>query len=203
MSVLTNVITNGVGAVAKVAVNVAGPWRLYAELAAASALALALGTQTWRLHTSQADEAKADLATKTVTEQWAEQRAAMSSAAAASQAEFRTTEQALRAQVQKGQDEIQAAQIRNDAVLASARAQLASVRATLYSFASGASGSGGAAADTVAACQHRANALGDVLAEGLRVQAELANDAESESAKVGGLLDAWPQQRADALTPPR
>jgi hypothetical protein len=69
------------------------------------------------------------------------------------------------------------------------------VRSDLARYAAGYTpGGGGPSADTLAACQHRADTLGSVLAESLRVQEELANDAESESANVRGLLTAWPRE---------
>lgn len=56
MSILSSLAGRAVG----LAANVAGPWRLYAELAAAGVLVTALGAQTWRLHSEEAKSAKAE-----------------------------------------------------------------------------------------------------------------------------------------------
>lgn len=51
-----------------------------------------------------------------------------------------------------------------------------------------------AAPDPAAARDEQAAALGDVLAEALRVQAEASAAAERHAAEVRALLDAWPTQ---------
>lgn len=52
---------------------------------------------------------------------------------------------------------------------------------------------GDPAADTVAACRNRAQALGSLLDEALRVGEESAGDGESCEAGIRALLSAWPR----------
>ena len=69
MSIVSAIAGRAVG----LAANVAGPWRLYAEIAAAGVLLSLVGGQTWRLHSEQAKSAKAELATQQVLTKWNKQ----------------------------------------------------------------------------------------------------------------------------------
>lgn len=165
------------------------------------ALLSALGVQTVRVASAQTDTARAEKkaeeasgVTATVRAQWALQVATLSQAAAASQAEFRAREEGYQDQIRRGYDSVQKAIARNEAVLADVRSKHAAELRTLAAYANPGStpGSGGPSPDTLAACQRRADALGDVLAHSLRVQVELGAAAELEAARVGVLLDSWP-----------
>jgi hypothetical protein len=51
----------------------------------------------------------------------------------------------------------------------------------------------GAASDSLTSCRDRASTLGNLLSESLRVQEELATDAEREAGNARLLLEAWPR----------
>jgi hypothetical protein len=80
-------------------------------------------------------------------------------------------------------------QTANARVVADLSRQLVGVRNELTEYASGRREPSG---DSLEACQRRARAIGDVLGEALRLQDELAGDAEAEAANARSLLAAWP-----------
>ena len=112
-------------------------------------------------------------------------------AAAASDA-YRRLEQALNARIQEAQDALfkeRAASAKVVAALNRARTERNGLRDQISAYAAG---GGSAASDSVAACRDRAQALGTLLDEALRVSEESAGDGESCEAGVRTLLRAWP-----------
>lgn len=194
MSLLTVVAGRAVG----LAANVAGPWRLWAELALAGVLVSATGAQTWRLHTSQADAATAKAATALVAQKWAEQVAAGTRAAFEASEKNRALEAQFTRQAQEAKDardhDLQA----NARVVAGLATQRDELRNKLTAFARGGSGGGGLTDDTVAAARARAEALGDVLAEALRAEEDATADAEDAAADARSLYDGWKRISASA-----
>lgn len=182
--------------------SLAGPWRLYAELAVGAALLAALGAQTVRLAGAEKAEARAEAAASTaraatadVRRQWAEQAAAAASAGLAASERNR----ALGAELQRTKEEAEHARKVDRAAAARTAAGLAAerdgLRRQLAAYAAGPAGRGGAANDSLAACRDRADTLGRLLGEGLRIQDELAGGAEAEAGNVRALLSSWPRAK--------
>lgn len=120
-------------------------------------------------------------------------RAVAEHAAAARDAEhtFRQLEQALTARIQEAQNALtveRAASHKVVVALNRARTERDGLRDQITDFAR----RGDPAADTVAACRDRAQALGALLDEALRVGEESAGDGESCEAGLRAMLKAWP-----------
>lgn len=177
-----------------------GPW-LYPLILSGVGLLFFWGSaQTWRLHTAESAVAKAEEKTRTaeamteqVRDEWQAQVNKLQAESIAAEQAYRAKEQGYISQIQKGYNDVETLRAKNAAVMADLQRQLTSVRATLAAYAAGTSSGGRASDDTVAACEHRAGLLGDVLAEALRVDTELADDAEREAGNARGLLDSWPK----------
>lgn len=172
--------------------KVTGSWLLPIAGVAAAALVAFGGAQTWRLHTAQAHVAEAQAETAKQRAAWLAQVAAGEKAGREASERYRALEAVDQQRQKDSYENVEAVKASTARVVADLTRQLAGVRATLTAYASGASASGGTAADTVAAAQHRAEALGDVLANCLRVQVELGAGAELEAGNARGLLEAWP-----------
>ncbi len=81
------------------------------------------------------------------------------------------------------------AEQKNQAIVAdSLRRERDGLRDTINDYAQ----ASGAASDSLTSCRNRASTLGNLLSESLRVQEELATDAEREAANARLLLEAWP-----------
>ena len=95
---------------------------------------------------------------------------------------------ALQAQKEKAENELQTERARNERRLADARATSNLVREQLSEFARGA----GEDQNSAAVCRRDASALGDVLASALQAHAECTGHAEAEAGNARALLAAWP-----------
>jgi hypothetical protein len=182
-----------IGSLLGLAGNIAGPWRLYAELAVVAALSAAVGSQTWRLHTAEAQEATAKAETATVRGQWASQVAEGAKAGLkASEANRQIT-----AELQRTKEEADhARQVERDAAATAAAgfaAERDRLRRNLAAYAAGPAGGSSAALDSVAACHLRAAALGDGLASTLRAEEDVVGELELSRADTRAMLDAWPK----------
>lgn len=181
-----------IGALLGLAGNIAGPWRLYAELAVVAALGAAVGTQTWRLHSSEAAEAGAKAETSTVRAEWATQ------AAEGAKAGLKASEanRLITVELQRTKEEADhARQVERKAAATAAAgfaAERGRMRNQLAAYALGPAGGSSAPVDTVAACHQRAAALGDGLASTLRAEEDAVGDLELSRADTRALLDAWP-----------
>lgn len=158
--------------------NVAGPWRIYAELAVAGALVAGVGTQTWRLHTSQAGEATANSALSKLVADDAE--AALKATTAARTEEYR------RAAAQKeiaDATEKALAQARADGAAAVAAHGRLSDRAAAVARSCGAAGDPGAAVGSPTA-----SGAGLLLADVLRKSDERSGQlaAYADQARAAG-----------------
>lgn len=98
---------------------------------------------------------------------------------------------ALQANKERADRELQTERARNERRLADARATADLVRDQLADFASGP----GADQDSVAACRSDASAIGNVLGAALQAHAVCSGHAEAEAANARSLLEAWPTVR--------
>jgi hypothetical protein len=117
-------------------------------------------------------------------------------AAMAASDAYRRLEQALNTRIQEAQDALlkeRAASTQVVAALNRARTERNGLRDQINAYAAG---SGRAGEDSVAACRDRAQALGSLLDEALRVGEESAGDGEQCEAGVRALLKAWPSATA-------
>ena len=117
-------------------------------------------------------------------------------AATAASDAYRRLEQALNARIQEAQDALfkeRAASAKVVVALNRARTERNGLRDQINSYAAG---GGSAANDSVTACRDRAQALGTLLDEALRVSEESAGDGEQCEAGVRALLKAWPSATA-------
>lgn len=115
--------------------------------------------------------------------------------AAASDA-YRRLEQTLNARIQEAQNALlkeRAASTQVVAALNRARTERNGLRDQISAYAAG---SGRPGEDSVTACRDRAQALGSLLDEALRVGEESAGDGEQCEAGVRALLKAWPSSSA-------
>lgn len=120
----------------------------------------------------------------------AQQRAEQESTARVASENFRRTEAELRARVDSAQGNYDALQTKHAGTLAAHRASDGQLRNQLAAYASG---SRDPADHTCAAERERAEALGLLLADGVRLQNELAGHAEAASDSVRALKAAWPK----------
>lgn len=117
--------------------------------------------------------------------EWDKAKAAQVIADAAQNAKNRALEQALAQRTQEVADVRAHEQVQVASTRAAFRADADRLRGSL----SESLRSGGAAQDSLAACEQRAAAAGDLLGQGLQVQAELAGDAESLAADLRAVRD--------------
>ena len=96
---------------------------------------------------------------------------------------------ALQANKERAERDLQTERARNERRLADARATSSLVREQLAEFARGA----GEDQNSAAACRRDASALGDVLASALQAHAECTGHAEAEAGNARALLAAWPK----------
>ena len=122
-----------------------------------------------------------------------DQAVADHNAAAMSASEaYRRLEQEAQAKVKGAQDALdkeRAASSRIAADLRRTRTERDGLRDQISAYAAG---GGDASADSVAAARERAATLGSLLDESMRVQEDLAVEAESLAASVRALRNAWP-----------
>lgn len=156
------------------------------------AVALVLGafaTQSIRIHLWQHDYAEKARELQSEKADRAIEAKKATDAAIAATSKFRSLEQEYQRTKEEAEHARLADQAANARVIAGLTSQLRGVRDELAAYASGSREPTG---DSLEACQRRARALGDVLGEALRVQDELAGDAETEAANARSVLAAWP-----------
>lgn len=161
-------------------------WVLPAAAVGAALLTLVLGVQTWRLHSAQTDLARESAA-------WAKQQKDMAQTAQAASEEYREKERLLQAANERVRDAREQDEKRNASVAALVRAGDDRLRDAIAAYAAG---SGAAAGDSLASCQSRTAALGQLLEDGLRVQAALATGAEARLADARRMLESERNQAA-------
>ena len=123
----------------------------------------------------------------------------MTSKALAAEADFRKREADMQARVTTAEESYAQLQTQHAHVLVAQRDLLAErgqLRQQIAAYAAGPAGGGGSAPDTAAAASERAAALGGLLAEALRADAESAAAAEGNADAVRTLLAAWPVNTA-------
>lgn len=152
-----------------------------AAIALAVAL-LAVGVQTHRVKVAKQETAE-------VQKAWTLDRANATAAALVETEKYRALEALMQSAKEQAQHEYDAATTRNAGRLATARAGADKLRNQLAAYASNASS---AAPDSVASCDQRAAALGELLARALQSDAGHASAAESNGDAVRALLAAWP-----------
>ncbi len=116
---------------------------------------------------------------------WDKAKAAQIAVDATQNAKNRALEQALAQATQEAINARAATQVQVASTRAAFVADAGRLRSTLADALSGR----GATEDSLAACQQRAAAAGNLLGEGLQVQADLAGDAESLAADVRAVRD--------------
>ena len=124
--------------------------------------------------------------------QWESEKLAAAESARAQEAAQRLREQNLTTRLQDAETQLESQREdlrRTAAALSRTRTERDGLRDQIAGYASG----GAAAADTLTAARNRADRLGRLLGESLRVQEELAGGAESEAANVRALLGGWPK----------
>lgn len=144
-----------------------------------------LGVQTVRLAGAQAETFK-------VRSQWDAQRAEQESTARVAGENYRRREQELQDQLVEANHALQVEKDRGAAAAAGQRAADERVRHVIATYAGG---GGQPPAPACAPERERAETLGDLLAEDLQLQDELAEAAEGASADVRALLAAWPRSQ--------
>ena len=160
-----------------------GPLAAKLGLGVGAALSVALiATGLWGMHQKSKREA--------VTLEFAQYREAAASATALASENYRRLEQALFAKVKEAQDALdkeRKAHARIAADLHRTRTERDGLRDQISGYASG-----GSAPDSVASARERAATLARLLGESLRLQEELAGDAEALAADVRALQAGWP-----------
>lgn len=141
------------------------------------------GIQTARISSLKLDAAK--VAQKAATE-----RADRETEVRVASENYRRTEADLRARVDTAEGKYDALQNQHAATLAAHHATDDQLRSQLATFARGNPAPG----NTCAAESARAEALGVLLSDGLRLQEGLAGDAEAASDAVRALKAAWPNR---------
>lgn len=122
-------------------------------------------------------------------------RADYTAKAASASESYRQREADLQARVNNAEERYAALQPEHARLLVSQRALLAEHGRLRDAIAAYAAGSGGTAPDTAAAASERAAALGGLLAEALRADAESAAAAEGNADALRAVLEAWPGQQ--------
>lgn len=151
-----------------------------------ASMALAIGVQTKRM-----DWAKAE--TQEVRDAWTLEKANQTRTALDAATKYRAHEAELTAKVRSAQDEYTALQTQHARAIVASRAALAESGRLRGEIAAYAAGSRGPTDDTCTPERDRAIALGQLLAEALRADAESANDAETNADAVRALLASWPK----------
>jgi hypothetical protein len=153
-------------------------------LGASLALGLALlGTGLWGLH-HKSERQKIETA-------FAEFRAEANRIAAQASEAYRLMEQAAAERVRKAEAQFKERQAQNEKALASVRAAADADRRLLVNRIAEL-GSSPSPEASASAPGEGTGALGDLLAEGLQLQAELAGEAESNADAYRALREAWP-----------
>ncbi len=145
----------------------------------------ALGVQSARLSASKQ-------ATAEVKAAWATDRANAQALAVKTLNEYLAKEQEDQAKIRKGESDYAELQAKHAVTVAAKRAADDQLRNQVAAFA--APSGGDATSDTTAACVARAEALGVLVSNGLRVQTELAAGAETASDSMRTLLATWPSR---------
>lgn len=153
---------------------------------AALGLSLALGVQTKRLSWAKAE-------TQQVRDAWTLDTAQRTTVALDAATKYRAREAELSAKVQEAQHDYTVLQADHARAIVASRAALAESGRLRGEIAAYAAGSGGTPGDACASDRDRAIALGQLLAEALRADAQSANDAEVNGDAVRALLSAWPK----------
>lgn len=157
----------------------------YALGAACLALALALGAQTWRL-----DAAQDALETERLDR--AAERDLAKGAAIAALEDYRRREAADAARIKEAQDEGRKEAQRLERLVAVERAAGQRLRHDLAAYAR--PGGGDATGDSVEACRSRAAELAEAVADGLRVQEDMAGAFAALAVDYRVLHRSWPGQ---------
>jgi hypothetical protein len=161
------------------------PWRWFI---CGSVFVLGLGCEEFRIGLLRHEFTELGAVLQRERTDAAEARAAAEKTAREASDKYRATE----AHYIKQLEESRNARLHDEMVNNRAIAQFTAERSRLLSFIRAYAGGGNPADDTLAAARDRADTLGSLLAEALRVQEELAGDAERESADARSLLAAWP-----------
>ncbi len=169
------------------------PFQWYFVGAAGLALVSYGGTQTWRLHTAEAQAATAKAETTAVRGQWSSQVSAAASAAFAASEKYRALEAQMNLKVQESEHARQVDQDASARAAAAFAAERAGLRNQLAAYAAGPASGGGLTLDTLGACHQRAAALGVGLASALQSEEDLTDELERSRADTRSLLRAWPQ----------
>lgn len=106
---------------------------------------------------------------------------------------YRAHEAELATKVKEAQHDYTELQASHARTIVAERAALAESGRLRGEIAAYAAGGGGTAGDTCTPERERAIALGQLLAEALRADAESSNDAEANADAVRTILKAWPQ----------
>lgn len=154
---------------------------LEAKLIAYAIAAAALIGGAWALASHFVGEGRAQ-----TQAEWDKDKAARAAVDAAQNAKNRVLEQQLAQATQEAANARAATQVQVASTRAAFVADAGRLRGTLADALSGR----GVTEDSLAACQQRAAASGDLLGQGLQVQADLAGDAESLAADVRAVLDS-------------
>jgi hypothetical protein len=157
---------------------------------AVAVVVAAFATQTVRIRLWQHDYAEARRELVAEKAERAVERDQAKDAAIAAGDQYRALEASMQRQKEEAEHARQTELAANARVIAGLSAQLGGVRDELAAYASGSREPSG---DSLPSCIRRAEALGAVLAESLRVQEELAADAEVANADTRALLSAWPR----------
>jgi hypothetical protein len=153
-------------------------------LGASLALGLALlGTGLWGMH-QKSERQKVETA-------FAEFRAETSRVAAQASEAYRLMEQSAAERIRKAEAQFKERQAQNEKALASVRAAADADRRLLVNRIAEL-GSSPSPQDPAAATGEGTGAIGDLLAEGLQLQAELAEAAEGAANAYRALREAWP-----------
>lgn len=144
------------------------------------------GVQTKRLGWAKAE-------TQEVRNAWTLEKAQLTATALDAATKYRAHEAELTAKVKGAQDEYNALQGKHARAIVAERAALAESGKLRGEIAAYASGGGTAPGDTCTPERDRAIALGQLLAEALRVSAEGAAEAEANGDAVRALLSSWPR----------
>lgn len=156
----------------------------YAATGLAIALAASLawnGLQSTRLSASRRDTAEVKAA-------WAQDKANALALALKTSEEYRAKEAEDQAKIKQGETDYAALQAKHAATVAASQRDTRILRDQLAAYA----GPSIAASDPCSADRRHAQALGLLLGDGVRLQEQLAQGAESSSDAVRTLLATWP-----------
>jgi hypothetical protein len=140
------------------------------------------------------DKARSDLVISNLQRDAAKAAGQLRDKALAAQAEYAADKQQLLdklTEAYRAQSVEQAKNRRIELELSRAHADVGGLRDAIAAFARAGS-SGDEIRDNIAACRKRAEALGNLLDDSVRVQEEIAGGAESTLAEYRLLFDGWP-----------